>query len=666
MVYYRLPFERARHWARGEDRAGLAEQAHYHAWQIGAGWLARRLHRERSFDVVHHVSFMRYWSPSAARTVDAPFLWGPVGGGESAPRAFYPALSRRGRRAERMRDLARAVSVRLPSVRRTARRATLALAATPESAAALRRTGAQNVETAPASVALGADALRPLGALPGPCPGPVRFVAVGRLLAWKGTALGLRAFARAQGAPGMDGAEFWVVGDGPERGRLERLAEALGVGRRVRFLGRVPRDEALRLLGRAHALVHPSLHDSGGYAVLEALAAGRPVVCLGLGGPGQIVTPEAGVVVPARTPEQAEADLAAALRLLASNPDLRARMGAAGRARVAERFTWEAVLRDTRAHYARLAGAADAPPEPAGGRRQPRAAHKSPPPGQGESPKGEGVDRASTDACSEHRAPPGWRCASAPCTHPASNEPSCSSRSTTPSPSCPGGGLACPAARAMNLTYAPGGAVYTAATSTRGRWAGDRYLLGLGLLLAAYAVLGRPAAYVGVPPLFVGEVVLVWGAVTAARFGRWGPVLGQPAAGLLLALMGAHRRADGPVPRHARARRRPRRDAGRVRCVRARRGRARRGPARAAGGGGQAVRAVRGRARVRAVGALPRRQAGRRRAPRPPVGPGRRRGRGQGRRRARPPLRRRRVLVDGARAAGRRSSSGSSSSTWAS
>ena len=89
----------------------------------------------------------------------------------------------------------------------------------------------------------------------------------------------------------------------------------------------------------------------------------------------------------------------------------------------------------------------------------------------------------------------------------------------------------------MNLTYAPGAPVYAAATSTRGRWAGDRFLLGLSVLLAAYALLGRPAAYVGVPPLFVGEVVLVWGVVTAARFGRWGPVLGGPAAGLLLAFM---------------------------------------------------------------------------------------------------------------------------------
>lgn len=364
VVYFRLPFERARHWDRGEDRAGLAEQAHYHAWQIGAGWLARRLHRERPYGLVHHVSFMRYWSPSAARTVDAPFLWGPVGGGESAPPAFYPALPRAGRQAERLRDLARALFVRLPSVRRTARRADLALATTPESAAALRRLGVRRVEVAPAPVALGADDLRQLGALPAPGEGPVRFVSVGRLLAWKGTALGLRAFAQAVGSgePALDGAEFWVVGDGPERRRLEALAATLGVAGRVRFLGHVPRAEALDLLARAHVLVHPSLHDSGGYAPLEALAAGRPVVCLALGGPAQIVTPHTGIAVPARTPDEAVRDLAAAFVRLAGAPDLRARMGAAGRARAAERFTWSAVLRDTADAYDTIGEPAPAPP----------------------------------------------------------------------------------------------------------------------------------------------------------------------------------------------------------------------------------------------------------------------------------------------------------------
>ncbi len=356
VVYYRLPFEHARHHVGGDDRSGPREQLHYHAWQIGAGRLARRLEREAPFDLAHHVSFMRYWSPSAAASVDAPFLWGPVGGGESAPRAFYPSFSTQGRRQERMRDLARALCTRLPSVRRTARRATLALAATPESALAVKALGARRVEVAPAGVTLTAEARTRLNALPPPGDGPARFVSVGRLLHWKGFDLGLRAFARAcaSGDPSLDGAEYWVLGDGPERERLAALAAALGVAGRVTLWGSRPRDECFRRLGESHVLVHPSLHDSGGYATLEGMAAGRPVVCLDLGGPALQVTPETGVVVAARTPDQAEADLAGALACLAADPELRARMGRAGRARVEARYPLSALVDHTLDRYDRI------------------------------------------------------------------------------------------------------------------------------------------------------------------------------------------------------------------------------------------------------------------------------------------------------------------------
>jgi glycosyltransferase involved in cell wall biosynthesis/O-antigen/teichoic acid export membrane protein len=349
VVYARLPLENARHHARGVDRAGLREQLHYVLWTLTTRALVRRLHDAAPFDAAVHASFMRYWSPSPCAALDGvPFLWGPVGGGETAPDAFVRALPLGGRLRARLRETVRGASHALPAVRETARCATLALATTDESAVRMRRLGAPNVETARASVALSDDAFARLAALGPPPAGPVTFVFMGRLLDWKGVALGLRAFARAcADAPDdLVGARFIVVGDGPERTRLETLAVALPGAPRVEFRGALPRDEALAALAEAHVLVHPSLHDSGGYATLEALAAGRPVVCLALGGPAVQVTPEVGIAVPAVTPEQAETDLAAALVGLASDAPLRARLGTAGRARVQARFRWSALAVD--------------------------------------------------------------------------------------------------------------------------------------------------------------------------------------------------------------------------------------------------------------------------------------------------------------------------------
>ena len=348
--YVRLPFEAARHWVDGEDRAGLREQVHYHAWSLAAARRARRLHAEAPFDLVHHVSFMRYWSPSAGAAVrDAPFVWGPVGGGETAPAPFYGGFSTAGRRAARLRDLVRRLSHAVPSVRRTARRATVALATTDESARRIRALGARDVRVAPAGVALPADEIARLGELGAALEsGPVRFLAAGRLLHWKGYDLAVRAFADR---PDLADSEFWVLGDGPERDALARLAGRLGVGDRVRLLGHRPRAEALEALGAASVFVHPSLHDSGGYATLEAMAARRPVVCLDLGGPGRQVTPATGVAVQARDPDQVVRDLGDAFTRLAADGALRRRLGEAARARVEAVFTWDAVLADTLGVY---------------------------------------------------------------------------------------------------------------------------------------------------------------------------------------------------------------------------------------------------------------------------------------------------------------------------
>ncbi|GBD39719.1 D-inositol 3-phosphate glycosyltransferase [bacterium HR37] len=86
--------------------------------------------------------------------------------------------------------------------------------------------------------------------------------------------------------------------------------------------------------------MHPSLHDSGGWVCVEAMAAGRPVICLDLGGPALQVTEETGFKIPTRTPEQAVVEMAKAMLRLARDLDLRLKMGEARR-RVWEEFSWE-------------------------------------------------------------------------------------------------------------------------------------------------------------------------------------------------------------------------------------------------------------------------------------------------------------------------------------
>jgi glycosyltransferase involved in cell wall biosynthesis len=319
---------------------------HYYLWQIRAFLVGRKLHRKVGLDVAHHVTYMKYSVPSYCAFLPVPFFMGPVGGGESAPTSFVRELSPKARAYELARDLARRVGELDPFLRLMMRRSAYVWATTEETAARVRKVGCSRVEAA-SGMALDDDERATLAALPEPKPGPMRFVGMGRLLHWKGFHLAIRALA----ASDLPDAEYWILGDGPERASLEALAAELGIADRVKFFGQVDRPAALAAIGDCHVFLLPSLHDSGGWVFLEAMAAARPVICGNLGGPPVQVTEECGIRVPAETPEQMVRDLAAAMELLDGNRALCRQMGQDGQHRVAEYLTWDGhAERATRAY----------------------------------------------------------------------------------------------------------------------------------------------------------------------------------------------------------------------------------------------------------------------------------------------------------------------------
>lgn len=318
---------------------------YYYLWQLGAARLARRLHSREHFDVAHHVTYARYWMPSAAACLGIPFIWGPVGGGETTPPAFRRELGLRARMAEAIRDLVQRVFEHDPFMLMTARRAAVAYATTEETAARIRRLGVPNVEVLSA---IGCNTDLALPQVPPRTETTrVRFVSAGRLLYWKGFQFGLRAFAAAN----LPDAEMLVLGSGPEERRLKKLARRLGIASCVKFMGELPRFRCLEILQQCDVLVHPSLHDSGGLICLEAMEASLPVICLNLGGPPVHVSEQCGIRITAHNALQTITDLAAAMRRLAEDPQLRRQMGEAARTRATQVFSWQSKVQIFEAAY---------------------------------------------------------------------------------------------------------------------------------------------------------------------------------------------------------------------------------------------------------------------------------------------------------------------------
>lgn len=130
-------------------------------------------------------------------------------------------------------------------------------------------------------------------------------------------------------------AEAVVVGDGPERARLEALAGELGVADRIRFPGPRPHAQMPETLRAAELVVVPSLMEASSVAALEAMACGVPVAASRVGGLPEIVDESVGALFEPADPESLAATV---VRLLSDGEGLR-RRGEAARRRVAERFS---------------------------------------------------------------------------------------------------------------------------------------------------------------------------------------------------------------------------------------------------------------------------------------------------------------------------------------
>jgi glycosyltransferase involved in cell wall biosynthesis len=171
------------------------------------------------------------------------------------------------------------------------------------------------------------------------------FVHVGRFAAVKNHEMLVAAFAQLVGQQPLP-TELWLVGDGELREAVQHQVRALGIESRVRFLG--VRSDIPDLLRAADVFVFPSRWEGNPLSVMEAMAAGLPVVATAVGGVPELVEDGAsGILVP----NEDLHGLVAAMQRMAQNPDLREQMGRAARCRAVERFDIRQTVRAYEALY---------------------------------------------------------------------------------------------------------------------------------------------------------------------------------------------------------------------------------------------------------------------------------------------------------------------------
>ncbi|WP_309571717.1 glycosyltransferase family 4 protein, partial [Deinococcus sp.] len=268
--------------------------------------------------------------------LNLPFVFGPVGGGQTAPpiaRRYFGAEWR----AEHLRTrLTRLIAVS-PLHRVMARRAAVVCATNNQTARLMKRLGAARVEMMLDS---GLPEVLVAGQVPGRSGDTLKVLWVGRLLKRKALRLALESVA-ALNVP----VHLTVVGDGPDAALLGGWIDELGLHGKVSAVGRIPWLDVMQLYREQDIFLFTSMRDSFGSQLLEAAAQGLPIVCLDHQGAGDFLPDDATFKVPLRTEATLATDVAAALERFAGlDAGARELMGQSALA-FAENHTWTAKVK---------------------------------------------------------------------------------------------------------------------------------------------------------------------------------------------------------------------------------------------------------------------------------------------------------------------------------
>ena len=316
------------------SQSDLILRLHYMFWQRAVVREAAQAHRRHAFDLVHHLSWGTISAPPRLWRLPLPLVWGPVGGGQTAPAAyrryFGPAW-----REEFMRTLRVKLVTRLPNLRRTVRNCALILSTNPETTHALQAAGARDVRFHP-NIGVTERFLTPPPAKASRANRELIVLWAGRLIPIKGLPLALEAFSKVDAKVPV---RLRIAGDGPLKVQMQRFAETLGIAERVEFLGDVPWLEMKRHYQEADLFLFTSLRDSSGQVLAEAMGSGLPIVTLNHQGVGAIVPAAAGIRVSVEDPDCTVLKLAEGLSRIIGSAELRKNMAEAATAH-AQTMSW--------------------------------------------------------------------------------------------------------------------------------------------------------------------------------------------------------------------------------------------------------------------------------------------------------------------------------------
>ena len=177
---------------------------------------------------------------------------------------------------------------------------------------------------------------------------PIRCVFLGRLVPYKGADMLIEAIAPFASAGTM---RLTIVGDGPERGRLESMVRERSLEGSIVFVGQVPHTEVQEHLCRADLLTFPSIREFGGGVILEAMAVGVVPMAVSYAGPAELMTESSAFPIPLGGRDAIIGAMRQRFESVLADPAEIDRRSLVAVDRVSRHFTWDAKAEQTREVY---------------------------------------------------------------------------------------------------------------------------------------------------------------------------------------------------------------------------------------------------------------------------------------------------------------------------
>jgi glycosyltransferase involved in cell wall biosynthesis len=308
----------------------------YRRWQLQILQVAKELHDDTPFDMIHHVNVIGFREPGYLWQMGVPFLWGPASGAPMVPISFLKDFSPKEKFRWGSRNILNLLQIHLAGRAAEAARTAIKVWVVSNEDQQVFKGWGVKVERMLETGCTVAEGIRPRTKEDNE---PLR-------LCWSGLFQGIKALPillKAMASSTRKDITLDVLGDGVEAGSWKNLAAAMGLDKRVKWHGMLAREDALKTMHNAHVLIHTSVKEGTPHVVLEAMAMGMPVICHDACGMGTAVTPNCGIKIPMVDPQSSIAGFRDAILRLATEPKLLESLSAGALARAGE-LSWDAKI----------------------------------------------------------------------------------------------------------------------------------------------------------------------------------------------------------------------------------------------------------------------------------------------------------------------------------